>query len=282
MGAANRLLTDGTYNYTYDADGNRIARTNIATGAVTYYQFNNANELTAVSGSGGPATYLYDAFGRMVSQTENGATQNFIYDGENIALVLNGSGQVIERELNGPAVDQVLATETVAPGSGSAGTVNWFLTDNQGTVRDVVQYSGGATSLVDHLVYDSFGQIASQTQPASQPRFTYTGMRFDPVTGLYYDNARWLDALNGVFISQNPLGYAAGDPNTGRYCFNSPTNLTDPSGMSAMVPYGADGGMDEQAGSGGAVGLMGGGGGGGGGRRSAVADWVAVAVVEVD
>ena len=114
MGAANRLLTDGTYNYTYDADGNRIAQTNIATGAVTYYQFNNANEFTAVSGSGGPATYLYDAFGRMVSQTENGVTQNFIYDGENIALVLNGSGQVIERKLNGPAVDQVLATETVA------------------------------------------------------------------------------------------------------------------------------------------------------------------------
>ena len=144
--------------------------------------------------------------------------------------------------------------------------MNWFLTDNQGTVRDVVQYSGGATSLVDHLVYDSFGQIASQTQPANQPRFTYTGMRLDPVTGLYYDNARWLDALNGVFISQNPLGYAAGDPNTGRYCFNSPTNLTDPSGTSAMVPYGADGGMDEQAGSGGEVGLMGGGGGGAGWR----------------
>ena len=96
-GAANRLLTDGIYNYTYDADGNRIARTNIATSAATYYQWNNANQLAAVSGSGGPATYLYDAFGRMVSQTENGVTQNFIYDGENIALVLNGSGQVIER-----------------------------------------------------------------------------------------------------------------------------------------------------------------------------------------
>ena len=109
--------------------------------------------------------------------------------------------------------------------------MNWFLADNQGTVRDVVQYSGGATTVVDHLVYDSFGQIASQTQPANQPRFTYAGMRLDPVTGLYYDNARWYDPANGVFISQDPLGFAAGDPNTGRYCFNSPTNLIDPTGL---------------------------------------------------
>ena len=142
-----------------------------------------------MSGSGGPATYLYDAFGRMVSQTETALPRTSSTTAKHRPGAQR-SGQVIEHKLNGPAVNQVLATETVAPGSGLAGTVNWFLTDNQGSVRDVVQYSGGATSPVDHLVYDCFGQIASQTQPANQPRFTYTGMRLDPVTGLYYDNAR--------------------------------------------------------------------------------------------
>ena len=40
-----------------------------------------------------------------------------------------------------------------------AGPVNWYLTDNQGTVRDVVQL--GDTTPVDHLVYSAFGQLLS-------------------------------------------------------------------------------------------------------------------------
>ena len=239
-GAGNRLLTDGTYYYTYDADGNRIARTQISNGAVTTYEWNNADELTAVLGGGGNALYAYDAFGRMVTQTESGATQNFIYDGQNIALVLNASGQVIERELYGPAVDQVLASETVTPvasGPQAAGPVNWFLSDNQGTVRDVAQYNGTTTSVVDHLVYDAFGQITSQSSslPANQPRFTYNGMRYDCVSGFYDDGLREYSATDAVFASPDPIGFAAGQTNTEEYCGNSPTNAVDPSGLRTWI-----------------------------------------------
>ena len=231
---------------------------------VTYYQWNNANQLTAVSGAGGEATYGYDAFGRMVSETENGATDYFIDDGQSVALVMNvvnGYANVVERELYGPAVDQVLASEfppSVPSGGGSqsSGPVNWLLTDNQGTVHDVVQYtaSSNTTAVIDHLIYDSFGQLTSQTNATYQPRFTYAGMQLDPVSGLYYDNARWYDALNGVFISQDPLGFAAGDPNTSRYCFNSPTNGTDPSGMvwktRAQMTYQESESVDQAMGAG--------------------------------
>ena len=89
-------LSPSSRYYTYDADGNNIARTTIATGAVTWYQWNNANQLTAVEGAGANVTYAYDAFGRMVSRTADGATENYVYDGESLALVLNSSGQVIE------------------------------------------------------------------------------------------------------------------------------------------------------------------------------------------
>jgi hypothetical protein len=36
-GAANQLLSDGTYNYELDAEGNRIKRTKIVGGNVTVY-----------------------------------------------------------------------------------------------------------------------------------------------------------------------------------------------------------------------------------------------------
>ena len=131
--SSNRLLTDGVYNYTYDADGNCIARTNISDGTVTGYEWNNAGELTAVlqfpnwsdylagSGSTSETDYAYNAAGEMVTMSPNsGPSQHYVYDGQNLALVLNSSGQVVERDLYGPAVNQILATETVTPSLGAA------------------------------------------------------------------------------------------------------------------------------------------------------------------
>ena len=108
-------------------------------------------------------------------------------------------------------MDQVLASETVTPGSGgstqSAGTVNWLLSDGQGTTQDVAQFSGGSgggTSIADHLVFSPFGQITYQSASGSQPRFTYQGERLDANVGLYYQGSgsSWYDAVNGVFASQ--------------------------------------------------------------------------------
>ncbi len=143
--------------------GNRTAKFESTTGAldstatnITIYQWNNANELTEVSQYASysatsrrvrlcsQVAYGYDAFGQIVSRTPAGGTaEYFVNDGQNVALVLNSGGQVFERELWGPGVDQILATEKVTPLSPgsvqSAGTVNWDLTDNQGTVRDVAR-----------------------------------------------------------------------------------------------------------------------------------------------
>ena len=152
---------------------------------------------------------------------------------------MNSDGQVTERELYGPAVDQVLASEYVSTtdlnedGTQMAGTVSWMLTDNEGTVRDVAQLSDGSTSVIDHLIYDSFGQLSHQSSSGNQPRFTYTGSYVDPATGLQYNGARWYDPSNGDWISQDPLGYNAGQTNLQAYVYNNPTNYFDPSGMFA-------------------------------------------------
>ena len=84
-----------------------------------------------------------------------------------------------------------------------------MLTDNEGTVRDVVQqvFASGTwqpTTVVDHLVYSAFGALTSQTNGAYQPRFGYTGQVYDAATGLSYYKARWYDPVTGDFIGQDP------------------------------------------------------------------------------
>ncbi|MEZ6128794.1 MAG: RHS repeat-associated core domain-containing protein [Planctomycetaceae bacterium] len=52
-------------------------------------------------------------------------------------------------------------------------------------------------------------------------------------TGLTDMQARWRDTSSGVFLSEDPLSYAAGDANLYRYAFNSLGNLVDPDGRIA-------------------------------------------------
>jgi RHS repeat-associated protein len=118
--------------------------------------------------------------------------------------------------------------------AGEDNEVLWLLADHQGTIRDVAVYDAvlDETAVVNHLEYDAFGNLESQ---GDLPSFTYTGREWDDDAELYYYRARWYDAATGRFLSEDPLGFAAGDPNLSRYVGNSPLNFVDPSGLSGGV-----------------------------------------------
>ncbi len=234
----NELTSDGTYSYAYDAEGNMTSRTDVATGESWQYQYNVGGELIAVldypSGSSTPsqtATYAYDAEGQRISEsvTSGGTTTvtRYVYDQSGqVALSFNGAGTLTGEYLYGPAIDQLLAQE-----DGNE-NVSWTLDDDQGSVTDVVAQTAGSWQLVDHLQYDGFGNIVSQTNATVGATLlqTYSGMQSDSATGLYYDQARYYDSAIGRYISQDPLGFGGGDSNLYRYVGNSPTNGTDPTG----------------------------------------------------
>ncbi len=231
----NELTSDGTYNYSYDADGNLIQQTDIATGDTINYTWDYRNRLTEVTyeDADGATTetiqYTYNALNQRISQTvTNGSgdltlQENYIYDTNgNLLMVLDGSGNVTHTFLNGPN-GQALADDA------GSGNVTWNLTDQQGSVRDVINNAG---TVVDHIEYDPYGNIISQTSLSNQPRFAFAGMQLDQATGLYYDNARYYDSSTGQFISQDPKGFGGGTTNLHGYVDNDPVNLVDPTGFS--------------------------------------------------
>jgi RHS repeat-associated protein len=172
--------------------------------------------------------YGYDAEDRRVSKKINGVVQEkYIYDGEDIALVVNAAGTIVERYLYGEGVDHVLSRER-------AGAVTWSLAERQGSVTDLVNETG---AVVNHFVYDSFGNRTGTT--TADFRFGYTGRELDTETGLYYYRARYYDPMLGRFISEDPVGFSAGDTNLYRYVGNNATNFTDPSGEFANAIAGA-------------------------------------------
>ena len=237
-GPNNRLLSDGTYRYEYDGEGNRTTRTEIATGRVDHYAWDHRNRLTSVVTRSAAGTvvaesrYAYDVNDRRVSKStdpDGAAGQaavvaaRYVYDGGEIALQFDGAGNRTHRYLHGPGVDFHLADDA----DGAA--VTWTLGDNQGTVRDLASTTGVP---LNHLRYDSFGRFLGASNVGGPATiFGYTGREYDAETGLNYYRARYYDASAGRFISEDPSGFKAGDSNLSRYVGNSPVNATDPSGM---------------------------------------------------
>jgi RHS repeat-associated protein len=142
---------------------------------------------------------------------------------------LDSSGSLTSRRLYLDAVDAVFAR------MGASGGEDWYLTDRLGSVRDIVNSSG---SLIDHLDYDSFGAVATETQPSNGDRYKFSSREFDAETGLQYNRARYYQVDVGRWLNEDPLRFGAGDANLYRYVGNNATNATDPGGMSATSNLG--------------------------------------------
>src|SRR3984957_1246235 len=205
-------------------------------GQITWtYSYDNSNELTGVveTGSTGTMTqitYSYDAEGQRVGeQVWTGSTVTTRYaidpvDGENTWADLDSSNTIQLRYLSGPGQDQIL-TRTVASG-GNAGA--WaYLTDDQGSVRDLVNWSG---SVQDHLDYNGYG-VVTESNSSVGSRYEFDGYQYEATTGLDFTEARWYNPSTGTWQTQDPAGFAAGQANLNQYVGNDPTNMTDPTGL---------------------------------------------------
>ena len=230
---------------------------------MTDYVWDNRDRLVEVidrASAGGAITedvhYFYDAQNRWIGETISTPGQavqetSFAYAGNQIVLQFDGTSSTTSstgfasplavanlshRYLWGAAVDQILAGENVTSLT-KPGNVLFPLTNNEGTVCDLAQVNPqtGTTSVVDHRVYDSFGNLVSQTNAAVDFLFGFTGLPTDPATGDVVALNRIYDPVTGTWMSKDPTGVVAGDANAYRYCGNSPANATDPSGLDGQA-----------------------------------------------
>jgi len=258
-GPGNRLLSDGVWNFTYDDEGNETKKVNIATGLTWTYGYDNKNHLIEAerrTTDGGTlemhAEYKYDVFGNRSEKDidEDGdgtidAVQKFAYDGWNPAkgagvglenwdvwAELAADGSLTTRYFRGDAFDQLFAR---LDNDGSTLSPFWYLSDHLGSIRDIVDGSG---TLKDAIKYDSFGNITEETDPSFGGRYGWTGREIDKEIDLQFNRARYYDPTIGRWISQDPLGFDAGDSNLYRYVKNQPGTNVDPSGLESPSKQG--------------------------------------------
>jgi RHS repeat-associated protein len=187
--------------------------------------------------------YVYDPFNQLVkrvvdsdgdqSSSPTAVDQTFfLYDQGQVVLEFekNGTGNVAAGDLshrylwNPAAVDQLFADEQLGDDT------YWMMSDNLGSIRDVLD---SAVNLRIHRDFDSFGNVIDETHYNGNidEAFGFTGRLFDDETGLQNNLNRWYDPATGRWISEDPIGFAAGDANLNRYVGNESTRYIDPSGL---------------------------------------------------
>jgi RHS repeat-associated protein len=263
IGEGNTLLFDGTYSDTYDKNGNLTVQAD-STEKIDY-TYDNRNRLTDVTdylmedGSWTKSEqidYTYDVFNDLIGRVDtkyesNGVTiesqtaQRNVYDGSNMVLSFDGSGNLTDRYLWGPAVDQVLADEQFdLTGAdelpSSIGNTLWSLDNNQNSVTDVINNAG---EIQEHIAYSPFGSQTGLTTGSVTFAFGYTGTYTDATTGFQYHSdpftgvaGRWYNPGSQEWVSQDPLGLAPSS-NPYDYVANRPTLFIDPTGASGVADW---------------------------------------------
>jgi len=242
-----------TYGWDYRNRLTRVTQFNRDSNSikVVYYEYDGLNQLIrktihtfTVPGQSTPVvTVLKERYVHDRNVTDPSMSEMLLVINE-LSAASSTYQKVTHRFMNGPQIYQVLSDET-------NGGILWHLQDRQNTVRDVATWDGHGDATkewknVNHISCDSFGNVTGVDDPTTAgadtngvpgtdtlnaPRRSYTGREPDTFSGLIYYRARWFDPKLGRFISEDPIGFAAGDANLSGYVGNSTPNAVDPSGL---------------------------------------------------
>jgi RHS repeat-associated protein len=206
--AAGNMTYDGTFTYTYDAEG----------------------RITKVSqGSKQVASYIYDALGHRTQEAVGTATYAFLFD---------FAGRPFEKleytSANGEFFQQTRLFAGVIPigyynstSASSTGGTDFFISDWKGTLSQITGPSGSSQgSCSGYLPFGDGGTCTGNGSTFGKPG--YAGMWNDPETGLDKTDTRFLSPVQGRFLTPDP---ARSGWNIYVYGNNDPVSQTDPSGL---------------------------------------------------
>ncbi|MCA9405380.1 MAG: hypothetical protein KC684_02500 [Candidatus Omnitrophica bacterium] len=219
--ANDRLFTEGSNIYTYDDNGNTLSRSD--NGVVTNYGYDPENRLDFVQGSGQIITYGYDEDGIRVNQSVNGVVTKYLVD-KNLDYA-----QVLEERTGGGIllVRYVYGNDLIS--QNRTGNISHYHYDGLGSVRGL---SRGNSFFTDEYNYDAFGELLNQIG-VTQNNYLFTGEQYDPNIGFYYLRARYYMPQQGRFLTMDTWpGSVYDPPSLHKYLYThaDPVNNIDPSG----------------------------------------------------
>lgn len=245
-------------SFGYDADGNRISRSQGSDH--TAYGYDMENRLTSarlgtvakkvnispvmgttlgapaqvtyyvVTGSGTLHEYSYDYRTRRVKRIEDGETTKIVFSSGTSVLEMTGNAT--------PSTPTVEFVRGVDMGGGVGGLL---YTDREGTISfghynnrgDVVAKTDASGAVTYRAAYKAFGSRAAE-QGSTLDRQKMNTKDEDP-TGLVNHGFRYYDLETDTWLTRDPAGFIDG-PNLYAYVQQNPWTSFDPQGLQQAYP----------------------------------------------
>ena len=181
--------------------------------------------------------YEYDAEGNRVRKTIDGnVVINYLVDtNRDYAQVVeerDGDGNLLVRYVYGH--------DLISQTRGSV--TSYYHYDGLGSTRAL---SSSAGIVTDEYTYDAFGNLLDKTGNTTN-EYLYTGELFDSNIGFYYLRARYMNPVNGRFVTMDTFAGIIRDPYSLHkylYAHANPVNMIDPSGYMSMTEMTVTGGI---------------------------------------
>ncbi|TFY96150.1 RHS repeat domain-containing protein [Ramlibacter humi] len=269
-----RLVTatwaTGSIGYSYDANGNRTAKT---VGGTTYAnsvdsQSNKLLSVTHASGTSivshdaagnvtgdGTSTYTYSGRGRMATASPGSLTFAYDWLGQRVRkqstgasptstyYVYDEAGRLTgEYDASGTPVYETIYLGGTPVGVMKQGAAYNVYADQIDTPRMVTAQDQTIVWRWDAA--EAFGATAPNQNPSAAGTFTFNqrfpGQVFDSETGLNQNWNRDYRAAWGRYVQSDPIGLVGGI-NTFAYVDGNPLSFIDPLGLAGDSPEGAKG-----------------------------------------
>lgn len=230
--ALNQLVSENDIVYEYDLNGNTVRIISPSKSAL--YVYNAENRLVRATVQSGNNVsveeYEYDYAGNRIAKSSEGEYTKYLLD-------VNGELTYVLAEINYDGTEKCYYTrgdELIS--QERDGKKSYYVYDGHGSVRALADESGKVT---DKYVYDAFGNFIS-SYGSTKNDFLFCGEQFDPVTGLYYLRARYMNPSVGRFITMDSYEGSIDDPvslHKYLYANANPVSNSDPSGYKNVMEF---------------------------------------------
>ncbi len=209
-----------TDTYTYDNNGNRLTKQAVLTGQTgtpqqtTYsYDFENRlNQLNYVNipGITGNQTdnLAYNGEGLRTQAVLNNVTSAYSYDGMNILVERDGSGNTTKSYTRGLDFGGGIGSLINQNYTNSGNAVTQYYDYNDlGSLAETTTTTGTAANSYS---YDAFGNLLTPQSGSDTNRYLFSSKELDSRSGLQYFGARYYDPEIGRWLTPDPLGLKIG------------------------------------------------------------------------
>ena len=245
----NQLLSNNDFEFTYTGNGNVATKKNKKTNEVFEFYWDIENQLIQVQMKKNltelskTIDYKIDGTGRRIGRSvtdhlkaKASYARKYFYDNEDILLEFDENDQLIAAYLHGPGIDRPLAMlrDINKNSSFEDNEIFYYTRDNLGSIRELVNTQGKVVQRYSYGVYGTTRlekDNPNDSQVFIENPYAYTGRIWEQETGLYDYRARYYSPETGRFLSEDPIGFLAGDFNNYRYVKDNPLIFVDPYGL---------------------------------------------------